>query len=382
MKRGLLVLLLLALACSREPAEPPPAREAIAPPEPGNLLNLSSGVVPLDRTAELTYENSVLHAIDGTSATYWCSPPEGPGQTMTFALPALTRLARVGATTAAEAQNAPAAVEFEVSKDGQAWTPLTILRVKPSFDAQKAAVSAEARYIRVTTSAPETQTYAVVRSLHAEGQELEPARSGSIDGCWSVDGMPARFEQKGSRVNGVILHPERPIYVSGGLSDRAYLTMWLQAPMWGHAAFTVTPDGKHLSMMLWHEDVVWDHAGVGHLGTRADCASAAFQEAAIVDGLLARAGRYALYGEPTVDVVAHTLARHPSQRFRLVAREFHKGTSERRLSAMRDALRARGVDLDRIEFVDAGRDHAGRSTATELEKRFVGTMELEVIKGR
>ena len=359
------------------------------------MLNLSAGAVALDRSAELTYESSVVHAIDGTSATYWSSPPDGPNQTLTFALPALTRLTHVGASTAAEPHNAPAAIDFQVSSDGTAWTPLTIMRVAPSHEIQRVAARADARFLRVTTSAPAGQTFAVIRSVIAEGKELEPARPGSIEGCWSIDGMPARFERHGAQFTGVILTPERPLHVDGGFDGRAYLGMWLKAPMWGHAALTVSADGRHLSILQWHEDVMWDHTGEGHVGQRADCGEAPFQQAAIIDGLLARAGRYAMYAlrfdaresltadsAPAVEALAQTLARHPSQRFRIVAREFQSGTPERRLASLRDALRARGADLARIEFVDAGRDPAGRAITTELEKRFVGTMELEVSKGR
>jgi hypothetical protein len=394
-KRFALSLLLLGIACTRAEEPAAPERPAVAPPETTNLLNLAAGAVALDRTAEMTYESSVVHALDGTSATYWSSPPDGPNQTLTFALPALTRLTHVGASTAAEPANAPATIEFEVSADGAEWTPLTIMRVTPSHDFQKVAAGAETRFLRVTTSAPPHQAFAVIRSVVAEGRELEPPRPGSIDGCWWIDGMPARFERRGSRFTGVILTPERPLYLDGGFDGRAYLAMWLKAPMWGHAALTVSPDGRHLSILQWHEDVVWDHTGEGHVGQRADCTDAPFEQAAIVDGVLARAGRYSMYGlrfdtqerltadsGPAVDALMQLLARHASQRFRIVAREFHKGSPERRLASLREALRDRGADVARIEFVDAGSDPAGRAISTELEKRFVGTMELEVSKGR
>lgn len=386
MRRFAFALLLLGAACEREPQAPPEAAAAVAPTERENLLSLAAGAVALERTGEMTYDTSVVHAIDGTVATYWSSPPDGPEQTLTFALPALTRLTQIGAGTAKESHNVPAAIDFSISADGRQWTPFRILRVKPGHELQKVAVNADARYIRITTTAPEKQTYTVIRSVVAEGKELEPVRPGSIDGCWSIDGMPARFEQRGAHFTGVIATPDGPRFFDGGFDGRTYLAMWLQTPMWGHAAITVTADARNLSILQWHEDVVWDHAGDGHLGQRADCTDLPFRQAAIIDGLLARAGHYSLYGPGDVDAVAQTLARHPSQPFRIVAREFHKGTARRRWEALREELRKRGADVDRIEFdselVTGERDSAGRSVATELEKRFVGTMELDVRKGR
>lgn len=412
MKQLALALLLVAAGCNpAEPvvreqtprAKPTESQAASGLADPGvdeeqqNLLSLARGAVALKRTAEATYESSAVHAIDGTPATYWSSPVEGPEQTLAYALPALTRLTRIGASTAKGAS--PDKLRFEISNDGHSWTHLGTMNVQAENTQQTYPVSATTRFVRVATVVPSKKTFVVLRSLLAVGEELEPAGPGSIAGCWSLDGVPARFAQDGARVTGVILDPERPILLDGGTEGRVNLLLWLQTPMWGHAAVTVSRDGRHLSGLKWHEDVIWDHAGDGWMGTRTDCADAAFQKPAIAEELLRRAGRYALFGlrfddqdrlipaasAATLAHLAAIIAHDPASRFRLVAREFHKPTAaeneqstQRRLDSLREALRTAGADLTRLDFLAAGSKPPGRSTATEPEKLMVGTVELEL----
>jgi hypothetical protein len=354
-------------------------------PEISNLLRLVRGAVAISRTAELTYENSAVHAIDGTIQTYWSSPPGGAAQTLVYALPALTRLTQLGVLATAPGA-LPEKVRFDVSQDGRSWTPIGTMPVERSSVAQKHPVHADARFIRVATLAPPAKPFVVLQSIIAEGQELEPPAPGAMAGCWLLNGVPARFEQHDSRVTGVILAPERPIQLDGGTNGRVNLMMWLQAPMWGYAAITVSRDGQHLSGVKWHEHVIWDHTGDGWIASRVDCADIAFQAPAIAEELLRRAGGYTLFGlrfddqerlvpaasAATLDHLAQIL---PTGRFRLTARQ------QRRLDALREALAARGVDVTRVSFAATGSDAGGRSTFTEVEKLVVGSVELERVGG-
>ena len=412
MRRAALVLLLAALACERV-QQAPPAQQQPAPakpraarrvslspltvdPERDNLLSLAHGAVAIGRTAEGTYENSAVHAIDGTAQTFWSSPPEGPVQSLVYALPAMTRLTQLGVIVAAGGAM-PEKVQFDVSRDGKAWTPIGAMKVAMQTEPQQHPVHADARFVRVTTLAPATQAVTVLQSVLAEGQELEPAAPASIDGCWSLDGVPARFAQHDAHVQGIILAPERPILLEGGTNGRVNLLMWLEAPMWGHATITVSRDGQHLSGIKWHETVIWDHAGDGWIGVRVPCTEGAFLGAGIAGKLLERAGHYTLFGlrfddqdrviadasKTTLDRLAQLVAAQPTRRFRLTSRELRKANAadneaatRRRIDALRAALVARGVDVSRITFTAAGSDAGDRSTFTELEKVVVGAVEL------
>ena len=338
------VLAVLTACDGVKPAEPKPK------PEPGpvnpytvdhdqdNLLNLAHGAAVISRTAELTLENSAAHAIDGDFLTFWKTPPNGAEQTLVFSLPARARIERLGVIAPGDAAEAPARLRFEVSDDAIAWRDAATIDVKPVKEPQTVNIAPlEAAYIRVHTVEPSDQS-AMFFSILAHGRELAPPAPPRFDGCWTINGLPARFVQRGTSVAGVI---GDDLFVIGGHDGRALRAMWRRGAMWGHAIVTVDPQGRALSGVRWFEDVIDFNRNEAWFGTPATrCGEIAVSEVEIANAILTRAKKWSMYGDDAFETASALIARAPSQRFRIVAR------NQARLDAARGALQS-----SRIEFV-------------------------------
>ena len=405
-----LVCLLALTACERAERPAPPQRGDVPPAkrttdedvslENDNLLNLVFGAAVIDRSDELSYETSVAHALDGTRMTSWASAPGGK-QTATFSLAAPARIRRLGASIGASRGNAPAGVRFETSLDGKTWTSAVEARFK--FENSQPQLfdvpSADTRYLRVSAIEPSYHSH--ILSLHAIGTETAPLQQPSIEGCWQINSVvPARFVRTGARVIGTI----GPMIVDGGTDGRVYRLMWRERAMWGYAAVSISAGGQHLSGVRWHEEVNPKNNGDGWLGRRVPCADTTpIDTAQIVDQIISRAGVWRLYGvrldaqdrivaaesANALDLAAKIVREHPSHRFRVIAREYRESTEEKnrarctaRLNAVRDALRARGTDLNRVELIVAGSERGPLSVDfTSLHVMDSG-VELQVVPAR
>lgn len=343
------VLVLAGCARDGERAEEPtPDPEAIDL-DGGNLLNLARGASVVSRTAELTLESSAVHAIDGDWRTIWKSPGGGTDQTFVFSLPARSRIDRVGVTTSLNAPDAPQFVSFEASDDGLAWRDVGTVAVELHRDPTLISVKPfEASYLRAHTD-ENFDYYTTVRSFVALGKEIAPVKQPSIAGCWTINGMPSRFIQRGSSIAGVI-GTDRPMYVSGATDGRALRLMWLRGAQWGPAMVTLEPQRRALSGVRWHERVLPFNSGDGWFGTpgSASCNDIAMDEklieTQIAARILQRAGKWVAYGDSAFDTLEALIRRSPSQHFRIVT------PAAARLEIVRAALQARGVDLTRVEF--------------------------------
>jgi hypothetical protein len=403
-RAALAVLLLAIAACQRAP-EPPPKPTAaheetspLAAPvvdiDGDNLLNIAYGAAVVSRTGELNLEASAAHAIDGLSFSTWSSSPGASAQTLVFALGGPSRIERVGVTTVGK-DLAPERVRIAASTDGVAWrdvvtlTPAmkgtTIVDVKPF----------EARYLRVETL-ESNKYYVALASVHALGRELRPAERLSFGGCWTINGKPARFEQRGARLTGVIAG-ERPTYVDGGIDGRVAKLMWMRGPMWGLATATLTPDARGITAITFHEEPLIGNFGEAWIGTRCDGVATATTPRKPHD-FLNRVGHWTMSGiifdaedrlveEPsrgTLDDAATLLNATPRQRFRLVAHEFRNADPDEnrrrttaRVEAIRDALRARGVDVTRLTLVGNGSERKDVETPSALQRMLWSRVDLE-----
>lgn len=393
-------LLLACASCQRggqsQAGRTGPVRGHAGNLENGNLLNLVFGATVIDRDNELSYENSAAQAIDGTDLSTWTSAPGGP-LTGVFSLPAPTRLQRVGIAVPATKSPAPATLRVETSPDGTTWSQAATLRVRfespaPQFSELRGIV---ARYLRFTfESGDYTKS---ILSLHANGAEIEAYRQPPIEGCWKINGEAAMFSRSGNRVTGVIGR----MAVDGGTDGRVYRLMWLDGPMWGFAAVSVSPDGQRLSGVRWHEEVNPKSNGDGWLGERVPCGARAVVDGnAIVDALVARSAVWRLYGltfdrqdrlvaensTAALEVLVRLVRDRPRHRFRLVAREFRAPTEEanrarcaKRLTSLRSVLSARGADLSRIELVTAGTERSELAIDFTSQRVMESGVDLQVV---
>ena len=408
-RRIALAAIVLTIACRREPPPAPPAApapqrmpvEEVTPIatqtldiDSDNLLNIAYGASVVSRTGELNLESSAVHAIDGMSFTAWMSPPNAPEQTLVFAFGGPSRVEQLGVTTL-DASRSPRNVRISASSNGTAWREIKMLAPANKGTSIVDVEPFEARYLRVEPLEPEKQ-HALLVSVHAIGREMRAGERMSFAGCWDVNPFFARFEQRGARVTGII-GGERPTYFDGGIEGRVAKLMWMRGPMWGYAAATLTPDGNGISAIRFHEEPAVQSFGEALIGARMECGAETTALKTPAD-FLQRAGRWTMsgiifdseeriVGEPstaTLDTAAALIASMPRQRFRIIAREF-RNTDPRenqrrtalRINSVREALRARRVDLSRIDFVATGSESSSIEKPSAVQRLLWSRIDLE-----
>jgi hypothetical protein len=389
-RQRLALLLLLLAACRRDAAVSPPTKEPPAvDAERENLLNYAHGAVAVSRTGEATLKGSVVRAIDGDRdpGSFWSTPPHDTLQTLVFALPSRTRVTRVGAENGG---GGAGALRFEASLDGEAFRDLATIKLQPHPEPQLFDVPpTEAAYLRVSTLEPD-RVFIGLNSVHARGEALEPVRPGSLDGCWELDTERAAMTQQGSYVSG----RSGGLLLDGGSDGRFYRFAWIKGEQYGLAAISVTPDGRHLSGIKWHEEAEPLFVGTTWIGAKtADCAERPPISDAVFRAFLGKQGRYPMYGlrfddegrllEAESAVMLERLAQMKD--VRLVANELRQPTPARnravaqaKLDTLRAALVRRGVDLTRFELVNHGSEQPHRAAETDATRSLYGAVDLEL----
>jgi hypothetical protein len=390
---GALLLAFVALAACHRAAPPPAPAKAALPPghrddaaERENLLNYAHGAVAISRTAEATVKDSLVRVVDGDRdvSSVWSTPPNDTLQTLVLALPSRTRLTRIGAES-----NTATGLRFESSLDGASFTPLATIKLQKKDEAQLFDVPpTEASYLRVSTlgSGP---TFISINSVHARGTAIEPARPGSLEGCWAMDTEHAAMTQSGAYVfaenDGVLL--------DGGSDGRFYRFVWTKGAQFGVAAVSVTPDGRHMSGIRWHEEAEPLFIATTWVGRKTDCAKTPQISDAVFRAFLEKQGRYPMYGllfdaegkllESESGVVLDRLAAIKSGR--IVANEFlqptpaqNRAVAQTKLDTLRAALQKRGVDLAGFAFVNNGSEHPHRAVETDATRSLYGSVDLEL----
>lgn len=400
-----------ALACKR-PAPPPPAPAQPAPKkreeatplnvkderdlDADNLLNLAYGASVASRTGESNLELSALQAIDGLSNTFWSSPPGGPVQTLTFALAARSRIERLGITSTRDA--VPKEVRFETSIDGKRWHEVLVLKPEVSSEPQLADVKPiVARYVRITTTEPRLH-FAVLRSVHAVGQELERPMERTFSGCWTINGLTMHLAQDGARVTGT-LATIPPTQIDGGVDGRVARLVWLRSPNRGYATLSMDSATRRLSGLIFHDELSSNYTTVAWFGEPcADAGTSTGMGEKQLKELLERAGRWSIYGlafddreqlleEPsrsTLDALTGVLRAQPATQLRIVAREFRLDAPEprtaARITSLKAALQKRGVDILKIEFIAAGSKWTTPPITAAIQRVMASSVDLEIVK--
>jgi hypothetical protein len=369
-------------ACREEPAPQPPPRPPIqrdSPEERVNLLNIGVGASVVSRTAELSLDNSAIRAIDGDVTTPWNSPPDDPQQTLVFGLPAPASIEQFGIRTQPGVFAVREAL-IETSMDGKQFNALKMQRFEPSLELQLVPLqpAVTARYIRMTITPTEGLRFATLTSVHARGRFLETPSVPDLAGCWTVNEQPGALTATGGTVE---RHVGEPIVLDGGRDGAVYRFAWAQGPQWGHALVTLSPDGRKLSAIKWHEEPIGYNYGESWFGercgappTRRPAAPKSAAESAALHTFLRRSGRYPLYGPDPVPTVAAVLQK--VDRIRLVSRDFRGQNAQGRLDALRTALQNGGIDISRIDFAVANEPH--QPIENESMRALYSVVEIEI----
>lgn len=329
--------------------------------ERGSLIDIANGATVISRTGETFLGVAADAAIDGETGTFWQNPPHDLPQSIVIGLAARSRIERVGIRSSKPELSANH-VQFEASLDGIAWRPLATISAVVKQDAQWADVApTEASYLRVTVVDGRAGNDVRLHSIIARGKELEPPRLGKIEGCWSFNGRPAVFERGGGRILGVVDAGKQPIYLDGGGNGRVYRFVWIRGNDYGLAMMTVSPDGKHLTALVWHEEAIPMFRADSWYGEPAPCGGTPRPRDDVPQALLRRAGRYSAFGDyfPPGD--------------RIVAHEFREPTPEKNRQRAQQ-------ELERLHLkgVAAGSDAPRQIPGTDAMRLIYSSVDVEI----
>jgi hypothetical protein len=401
-KRHAFLALFLIAACSR-PAPQPPAQSPFASKLPADIVNersslldVSRGAAIVSRTGEAALVTSAINTIDGEMATFWSPPPHDYPQSIVIALGAPSRIDRVGFRSLTERHAEANHVTFEASMDGANWQPLAAMTSRRIDTAQWTNVApVDVAYLRVTIpDAAYADHDAHLQSLFAHGAELAAPKNATIDGCWSLNGEAAKFVQRGARVIGVVDQAKKPLFLAGGSNGRIWRFNWIHGNDYGFTLLTVSPDGKHLSAVNWHEEAIPIFTAFPWFGDRGGCAATAIREDVPI-GLLHRSGHVSLFAlqfDANGDLLADasreelqsltSIIRAAPVPIRIVAHEYrqdakhNKEIAEREIASVRAALM--NVDLSRVEFVAAGSDAPRHVPESDAARAIYSSVDVEV----
>ena len=369
--RRLAISLLLIAACAQE--KPAPEPQPTAPSDAAertSILDITRGTTVVDRTGEVMLDYSPLRAIDGEPGSFWMNPPGDLPQSMTFALAARSRIDKVGIRTLDGGGFTAGHVTFEGSSDGRTFTPLITIRSSDTRQAQWFDIKPfDASSIRVTVVDGLLPDHDVrLFSLLAHGTPVENnPHTGSIDGCWSINGEKAQFAQKGTHVAGILMAGKEPMHFDGGFDGNALRLNWIRGNDYGMSLLTVSPDGQHLSGLNWHEEAIPLFFDTTWFGERAPC-TASLPPFDVPMALLRRTGRFQLYD--TSDLPRLMKAVPNAQ---LVAHEFRFATGEENRRAAQQAL-----DRLHLPGVAQGSDDPRQEPVTQAMRELYSTVDLQI----
>jgi len=399
--RAFLALLLIA-SCSRpapEHHEQTPFASKLPTDivnERSSLIDITRGATIVSRTGEAALVTSAINTIDGEMATFWTPPPRDYPQSIVIALAAPSRIDRVGFRSLtglhAEANN----VTFDASMDGASWQPLAAMTSRRIDTAQWIDVTpVNAAYLRVNVpDAAYEDRDARLHSLFAHGTELAKPVDAPIDGCWSLNGDAAKFVQRGARGIGVVDQAKKPLFLAGGSDGRIWRFNWIRGNDYGFTLLTVSPDGKHLSALNWHEEAIPLFTAFPWFGDRGGCAATPLRDDVPI-ALLHRSGHVSLFalqfdanGNLLADASREELQslasiiRGVPVPIRIVAHEYrydqkrNKEIAEREIASVRAALA--NVDRSNVEFVAAGSDAPRHVPESDAARAIYSSVDVEV----
>jgi len=367
--------------------------------EQSSLLDISRGATVISRTGEVMLITPAMNTIDGDITSSWAPPPHDYPQSIVIALHAPSRIDRVGFRSLIGQGFEANHLLFESSVDGVNWQTLATMTSHHVDEAQWQNVTpADAQYVRVTIPDTKNPTRDVnLQSLLAHGTEVGAPREATIDGCWSVNGSAASFTQHGALATGVAAVGKEPMFLSGGTNGRMWRFNWIRGNDYGYTALTISPDGKKLSALNWHEEAIPLFRASPWFGERATCADVHPQQDVPL-ALLRRIGRFSMFalqfddsGVLRADASGEglqslaTMLRNSKLALRIVAHEFrqsdakhNKEVAEREITSVRDALAHRGIDISGLDFVAAGSDASRQTPASDAARAIYSSVDVEV----
>ena len=372
MKRLAIIVLLLVACAQEQPAPQAPVVTAAAPTDAAereNLLEAVRGATITSRTGEVLLDFSALRVLDSDPGSFWMNPPGDLPQSFTIALPAHSRIDKVGIRTISHGGFTAGHVMFESSMDGKSFTPVITLKSADTDNAQWFEVKPfDATSIRVTAIDGFLPKHDVrLDSVLAYGTEVEQPHPGNIDGCWSINGENARFGRSGNHVTGILETGKEPIHFDGGFDGRAIRLNWIRGNDYGMSLLTVSPDGQHLNGLNWHEEAIPMFFDTSWFGDRKPCVGAAPAAFDVPVALLKRIGRFSLYDTSELP----RLSKLPNVQF--VSHEFRFGSPDENRRMAQQAL-----ERLHLQGVAKGSDEPRQQPVTGVMRALYSTVDVEI----
>lgn len=332
-----------------------------------SLLRLHRGAIVISRTGEQRLDTAAIHTIDDDPETSWITPPLDPAHSMVIALPVPSLIEQVGVTFARG--EAPSAVVFEQSSDGQDFAPLATIEIKDPARPEFISVTpSEVSHLRITIQEDSEKTVSI-SSVSAAGTESGEFRRPSLNGGWKIAGRDAWFAQEGGRVSGT-LATEPATNIEGAWDARFIKFLYVRGNEYGYGAFVVSPDGRALNGLSWYQKIAPLHVAPTWYGEKAAEESLVPENGRVLDRWLERSGgRVPLFGigfaedgsvrveesEPALQWLADRLSKPGDYAIvQPLLADQNTDSSQSAFTRQRDSLRAeltrRGVDVARIRF--------------------------------
>src|ERR1700682_5339233 len=239
-------------------------------------------------------------------------------------------------------------------------------------------------------------------SFIVRGTELASPKPPQIGGSWRVNGHRTSFAQFGNHVAGTMdisATGANPMHLEGGAEANRMLRLsWIRGEDYGVAAVTVSPDGKRLCGIDWHEEPIPLFYDEGWLGERTGDSRPEDDAQQFAASYLRRSGRWPMYGiafksDGSIDLAASEHALAPATKMingaptpvRIVSHEFREATPDanrarahRALDALRAELAKRGVNVANVPFIAAGSDAPRQIPVTDIIRQLYSSIDLEI----
>ncbi|HKO55586.1 MAG TPA: OmpA family protein [Thermoanaerobaculia bacterium] len=420
MRKSLLVILLIAIACSKKetpsaattttaPAAATVTNAAPAAPNAPSIISFSSGALIAVKPAEYSDNWSAFRILDEDPESGWATPQgDLAPKTIVIALPTKTELDHLVFDTASIDGDGRGAKDItaEVSDAGpeSGYQKIADVTLADRQDGQTFAVTpAAGKWLRLTVKNNHgAQDYTELMDVRGTGRQIEAPPRMDVSGTYATDYGDFHVKQEGTSVTGCYEH--KGGLLSGGVEGRVVKFTWREEDSGqGPAIMVVSPDGKDLFGLWWHEGEKrpsgqWN--GTRKSSEVGGCPHWTGSAASQLAKELETTGRARIYGinfdsdsdvirdesKPALDQIVDVLRKNPEWKMTVEGHtdstssaEHNQQLSERRAAAVKVYLVTAGIDAARLTSAGLGATKPVADNATALGR--AQNRRVELAKG-
>jgi len=236
-------------------------------PQP-SLVSFSAGALVVVRPEEYGGNWNALAIIDERPESGWATP-QGiiSPQTAVIELPERTLLKTLtfdlSGTDGAKRGAKDVMVEMSDTSATSGFQKIGQVVLKDKVDNQTFPVTADApgRWVRLTVQTNHGATdYMELMDFRATGTQLTHTPVANISGTYNTDYNQFHVLQEGTSLTGCYEYAEGVL--TGGIEGRVLKFTWIEGAKRGPGIMVISPDGKKLVGLWWHENQSGPPAGV------------------------------------------------------------------------------------------------------------------------